>query len=954
MNQPDQGGNRVPELTLALLGPPRVECDGAPVQVDTRKAIALLAYLAMSGERLGRDLVAGMLWPDADQAHARAALRRTLTVTGKALGGGWLGADRVTVWLDADGCRFDVRRFRELLRDCSGHGHPPEAACPRCADPLAEAVTLHRGEFMAGFALRDADTFEEWQGSNADDFSRQLAGALERLVAAQVAAGSLERAVAAAHRWLVLDPLHEPAHRQLMRLYAWSGQRAAALRQYRDCVRILDQELGVAPLTETTALYQAITEERLAPPPAPTPLVTAAPPAAELPAPAPHPPLVGRAAEWATLLQAFGGAANGGRLVVIEGEAGIGKTRLAEALAAHAAERGAAVVARACYEEERGLAFGPFVEALRAALPGWEGRLPAHWLAEVARLLPELATGRPDLAPPPDGPNAQARFLESLRQALLAATASGRPGLLLLDDLHWADQASIDLLTYLLRRLAEWPCCVLLTWRSDQVPRGHRLRRLAREAQRAGVATVLRLERLGEADVAELVGAVAPERAGETAWLHRETEGLPFFLVEYLAAGASPDGSLPDGVRDLLAARAAVAGETGWQLLTAAAVIGRSFDVEILRQASGRGDEETVAALEELTVRGLVREVGDVYDFTHDKLRAFVYEEAGLARRRLLHRRVAEALGRRGRGRDPAALAAVVGRHLQLAGEEGEAGSWFRRAGDHARSVFANREAVAHYQAALALGNRDASGLHEALGDLHTLLGDYDAARSSYETAAARAGGATLAALEHKLGSLHHRMGEWDLADSHFAAAAALLDRPGDAAARARLYADWSLTTRRRGQAGQALEQARQALALAENAGEVQALAQAHNILGILAGGLDDPDGARQHLERSLALAEALPDPSARIAALNNLALACRAAGDLERSLDLTTTALALCASQGDRHREAALHSNLADLLHAAGRPDQAIAHLKQAATIFAQVGQPERLQPEIWKLVEW
>src|SRR5207247_2359145 len=134
---------------------------------------------------------------------------------------------------------------------------------------------------------------------------------------------------------------------------------------------------------------------------------------------------------------------------------------------------------------------------------------------------------------------------------------------------------------------------------------------------------------------------------------------------------------------------------------------------------------------------------------------------------------VAEALARRARGRDPAALAAVVGRHLQLAGEEGEAAGWFRRAGDHARAVFANREALAHYQAALALGHRDAGGLHEALGDLHTLQGDYDAARSSYEAAAARARGGGLAALEHKLGSLHHRMGEWDAADSHFAAAAA-------------------------------------------------------------------------------------------------------------------------------------------------------------------------------------
>jgi len=137
----------------------------------------------------------------------------------------------------------------------------------------------------------------------------------------------------------------------------------------------------------------------------------------------------------------------------------------------------------------------------------------------------------------------------------------------------------------------------------------------------------------------------------------------------------------------------------------------------------------------------------------------------------------------------------------------------------------------------------------------------------------------------------------------------------------------------------------------AERTGDVVSLAQAHNILGVLANSLGDHPGARRHLDRSLALAEVLPDPSARVAALNNLALVDRAAGDLDAALRHAGAALDLCVTQGDRHREAALHSNLADLLHATGRAEEAMAHLKLAAAIFGEVG---RLEPEIWKLVEW
>ncbi len=978
-------------LWLALLGPPRIEVGSAALRVDTRKAIALLAYLACGERRHGRDELAALLWPEGDDSHARAALRRTLSALNHALGiagAAQVAADRTVLELPASAVDLDVHRFRQLVASCDTHGHEPDRACPVCTGPLVEAVALHRGDFLAGFSLRDAPEFEDWQLAQAATLRRELAGALRRLVDAHVVQGRWDAAVAAAERWLALDPLHEPAHRQLMRLYAWSGQRGAAMRQYRVCVRVLDQELGVAPLADTTALYEAVVEDRVRRPPTPSASTAASASPAAQTNPEPEPaspgggpapvPLVGRAGQWAALLDARTTVQRHGRgrLVALTGEAGIGKTRLVEEFMAHVMAAGGHVLACRCYEGER-LAYGPLTDGLRAAMAAPRGAamvsdLEPPWLAEAARLLPELAPLVSDTAAAvaPDAPGAHGRFLEGLFRTLLAAVSGPRPGVLVVDDAHWADEATLDVVGYLVRRLDRAPLLLLATWRGEDVPRGHRLRRLVAEAQQAGTVTSLELGRLDRSSVAEMVGMVAPARAGSADELYERSEGLPLLLTAYLAApdgdAANPLPGLAAAIRELYQARLEQVSEAAWQLLTTAAVIGRSFDLDTVREASGRSDDEVIGALEELVRLRLIHEVpvtgpAASYDFGHEQMRVLVYEQAGLARRRLLHRRVALALAGPTRGatyghsRDAAAQAASIARHFQFGGQDAEAAEWFARAGERAAVLYANREAMAHYQAALALGHPDPGGLHQAVGDLHVLLGEYGVALRSYEAAAAQAGGVTLAILEHKLAGLHHRMGDWAAADSHFAAASALLDQEGSPTARARLRADWSLTAHRRGQPDRALALAREALALAQHAGDTQALAQSHNNLGMLASSRGDPAGAREHLERSLALAETLPGPSPRIAALNNLALASRAGGDLGHALDLTRTALALCASQGDRHREAALHSNLADLLHATRQQEEAMAHLKQAAAIFAQIGGPEgHLQPEIWKLVEW
>jgi tetratricopeptide (TPR) repeat protein len=420
-------------------------------------------------------------------------------------------------------------------------------------------------------------------------------------------------------------------------------------------------------------------------------------------------------------------------------------------------------------------------------------------------------------------------------------------------------------------------------------------------------------------------------------------------------------------VRDLLLTRLTSVSDAGRQLLQTAVIIWRSFDLDTLRAASGRSEEETVTALEELIAQRLIHENAalDVtqtprYDFNHEKLRELIYEETGLARRRLLHQRVAQALSDRQRTlASTDALAGSIAQHYQLAGRLAEAAEYFYRAGEYARSLYANAEALAHYQAALTAGYPDAARLHERLADLHTLRGEYQAALQNYETAAAldRLRPDHVAHIEHRLGQVYQRQGKRDLAETHFAAALRTLTEPS---VQAQIYTDWSLSAHHRGDTDRALELAQRALELAEastdqRAASQRAHAQAHNVLGVLARHQGDMATAEHHLQQSLTVAAESGDRIAHVAALNNLSWVFAECDAIDQALALTMQALAECAALGDRHREAALHNNLADLLHEAGRSEEAMAHLKQAVTIFAEIGvESGALQPEIWKLAEW
>ncbi len=229
-------------IEVRLLGPPRVTRDGEPLAFDTRKAIAVLAVLALSERPRTRDSLADLLWPDADLTRARGALRRTLSTLRGAVGDHLeAGRDQVAL-VRGPGLRVDVDSFRDL----------------RDRGASSEAAAVFSGTFLEGFAVRDAPDFDDWVAAEGEALRRELAALLADLASAREAAGDVAGATGAVRRWLALDPLQEPAHQVLIRLLAESGDRAGALAQYRACVRVLDEELGVAPLEETTALYDAV------------------------------------------------------------------------------------------------------------------------------------------------------------------------------------------------------------------------------------------------------------------------------------------------------------------------------------------------------------------------------------------------------------------------------------------------------------------------------------------------------------------------------------------------------------------------------------------------------------------------------------------------------------------------------------------------------------------------
>ncbi len=525
-----------------------------------------------------------------------------------------------------------------------------------------------------------------------------------RLVAGLEQDRSFADAIERAHQLLRLDPLDEQAWCTLMRCHARRGERATALHLYQQCAALLKKELGVQPSAATRITYREILDLDAAAPATPAPPRTAVY------------PLVGRQPEWNALLDAWRTAATGRRLFVIRGEAGIGKTRLAEELMHWSRVNGINAVSARCYAGEGRLAYAPIAawlksEALRPAVM----RLDLASMTDVARLCPDLLAVRPDV-PAPD------RHLESWQRlpffdALARAVAAAAPVVLVIDDLQWADGDTLEWLHYFLRS-SSTRCLIVATVRAEEEQDNPPLVRLLRHLERDTRMIAITLGPLDRTATGLLAGEVAEHPLDETALARtfRDTEGHPLFIVERgrmeFAKQPGPSGDAPPRVQSIVAARLALLSEDARAVAEVAAAVGRDFRFDILAHASDLEEDGLVRALDELWRRQIVRvQSHEGWDFSHDRIREVAYAGIGPARRRLIHRRIAQAMELLFADRldDVSASIAV---HLDRGGQPARAVQFLERAVASAARLSAHEEAIRCSMHALSLlemlpGGRD-------------------------------------------------------------------------------------------------------------------------------------------------------------------------------------------------------------------------------------------------------
>jgi ABC-type oligopeptide transport system substrate-binding subunit/DNA-binding SARP family transcriptional activator len=752
-------------LRFYLLGAMEICHDGEPLpKPATLKSQSLLAYLILHRDRpQPRDRLLGLFWGERPERNARGSLSTALWHIRRCLPEVCVDSDPQTVRFR---CRRDPWVDVEAFESCVSQDN---------LDALRSAVELYRGDLMDGF-------YHEWVIDERYRLETLFMDALTRLMVGFEARAEHESSLTVAMRLLERDPLREEAHRLAMRAYCRLGQRNAALEQYRRCCEIVQEELGAGPMVETTELYEEIMEGRFPLGPVPDAVPTVVSPVAPAPVLGRNPldlmtrsRLIGRDEEMAFLNESWQQAEEGrGRLVLMSGEAGVGKSLLAEEFANRLRFQGVRVLWGNCYEYGRALPYQPVAEALRSVVAAMTAEeladFPPWALEEAARLVPEVLEKRAGLEVTPSVPSEEqrARLFEGVARVLTGLCSSGAI-LIVLEDLHWASGSTLQLVHYLARRLTDQRALMLCSFRSEEVGLEHPLQALRRRLVRDGLAVLLRVPRLSseasEAVVMEMSGA-GDEVLPLAKRLYRETEGNPFFLMETIRglfdtgslrlegrawtgdfAGISEGTlALPTTLSEAIEARVHNVSESAQEAVRLAAVLGREFDFESLNAVWGQGEGATLEALDELLRHRLIDEgSGDNrrdYVFTHHKIQEVVYSSMSRRRRQQAHAVVGTTMENLYRAQTED-LAGELGFHFQ----EGryhdrslteKAITYRLQAGDRARTLYAHHEAIDHYEQALALLKEDmqyekAARTLMKLGLTHHNAFDFQQAREAFE-----------------------------------------------------------------------------------------------------------------------------------------------------------------------------------------------------------------------------
>jgi len=748
-------------LHINLLGDFLLTSDNTPITTITILRVqSLLAYLLLHrAAPQNRSHLAFLLWPDSTEAQAHTNLRQLLHHLRQSLPDAehFLSISKHSVqWLplrEDYTFTLDVLEFEEALAQAKRAEDVQDMNTARQA--LERGLALYRGELLP-------NCYEEWILPERDRLRLLFVQVAGCLITLQEQERDYSTAIATAHKLLHHDPLQETTYRQLMHLYMLQENRATALRTYHTCVTTLERELGVEPDKVTQATYETIVQSH-------TLSETAA-----------RPPvyrdsnvlLVGRKTEWQQLQQVWRNVVDGQlHIVMLTGEGGIGKTRLAEEMMTWVSRSGMATASTRCYSELARLAYSPVTMLLQAdAIQANISTLEPPILTEIARLLPELFVTHPTLSPPSAMTEGWQRqhFFEALTHIIRSIS---QPLLLLFDDLQWCDHETLQWLQYFVQSNHKSRMLLIGAIRAEEITPSHPLLPFLGAAQRNGIVTEMALDPLNESETTTLAEHVTGQQLDQVMSnvLYCETEGNPLFVVEMARANtlgqfAQPStdtkasqslltrhaSTLPPAIQSVLAARLALLSPLAREVVEVAAVIGREFAFSLLAQASGQIEDVLVRGLDELWQRRIVREQGtgiaETYDFTHDKLREQVYISLSPAQRRRLHRRIAMAFEELYASHLDA-VSGQIASHFERAGLAKQAILSYQRAGRVAMNIYAHAEALSMFERAIALLEKGLSlehiaeeqvkeitaQIYESQGDIAIITGHLHEARHIFQ-----------------------------------------------------------------------------------------------------------------------------------------------------------------------------------------------------------------------------
>ena len=811
--EPVRGGAEARLLRIRLLGGLDARYGAERVStLESPRLQSLLAYLLLHRHTAQqRQHLAFVLWPDSTEAQARTNLRQLLHHLRRAIpqSDSLLEVGAASIQWRPDGpFSLDVAQF-ELAADLADKDGDTEAR-----EALEVAVALYGGELLPG-------CYDEWILSERERLRDRNIGLLERLTKILEQERDYRGAARYAERLLRSDPLHESTYRRLMRLYSLCGDRARALRVYHTCATVLERELGVEPSSATRDAYTALLS-----------LESTVEVAETRPALAMEWPLIGRRTEWERAVGAWHAAVEGqARFLVVMGEAGIGKTRLVQELEVWCARQGVATARSRSYAAEGRLAYAPVVEWLRSeALRRGVTKLSEVWLTEIARVLPELLTENPEL-PRPD-PLAESeqrqRLFEALARAIVIVSVQ-KPLLLVLDDVQWCDQDTLEFLHYLVRFDSGSALLIAVTARVEELGPEHPVTSLLGGIRSRDELVEISLGPLDEVESVALAAELSDQKMDpEVARrLSHEAEGNPLFLVESVRAGLST-GEMPPKVQSVIEARLAQLSPATREMVGIAATVGREFTFEVLRGAGSQDEDALVHGLDELWRRRIIREQGtSAYDFSHDKIREAAYALLSPVRRSRLHLSIARALETI-YASDLNPVVGEIATHYERAGLPAKAIPHYARAATVAQARFANEDAIALLKRALRL-----------LREL-----PLDRARDEQELELLMALGAPTVYLRG-YGSPEAR--------EIYLSAHELCERLGTVSS-APILRGLALTSLGRNEIDKAYELGEELLALAETQRDAFFMVEGHYVLGVTSFWRGEFEASRRHLQESIAL----------------------------------------------------------------------------------------------------